>query len=217
MLQNFKKFPETDTTAQKLRNQYGQYIDPTCRIINSYLGDYVDMYAKNMVIESTVEDYTYAAGEVQIIYSHIGKFCSIARSAAINPGNHPQWRVTQHHSTYRRISYDFHSVDDEKFFQWRKDNSVEIGHDVWIGHAAIILPGVKVGTGSIIGSGAVVTKDIPPYSIAVGIPAKVVKKRFDDKTIEKIMRTEWWNWDRAKIEESFNDLLDTNVFLEKYA
>jgi carbonic anhydrase/acetyltransferase-like protein (isoleucine patch superfamily) len=78
------------------------------------------------------------------------------------------------------------------------------------------MPGVKIGHGAIVGSGAVVTKDIGPYEIAVGVPAKVIKKRFDDQTIAKLLEIRWWDWERARLEERFDDLLYMGVFLEKY-
>jgi phosphonate metabolism protein (transferase hexapeptide repeat family) len=153
---------------------------------------------------------------VQIIYSEVGKYCSIANSVRINPGNHPQWRVTQHHMTYRRIQFGLDTIDDEEFFNWRREDRCTIGHDVWIGHGAVIMAGVNIGIGAIIGSGAVVTKDVGPYEIAVGVPAKVVKKRFDDATIEKLLASEWWNWDRATLEKNFQDLLNVKDFLRKH-
>jgi hypothetical protein len=79
------------------------------------------------------------------------------------------------------------------------------------------MPGVKIAIGAIIGSGAVVTKDIGPYEVAVGVAAKVIKKRFDDETIEKLLASEWWNWDRETLEANFNDLLDLEVFLNKHS
>jgi hypothetical protein len=168
------------------------------------------------MLDSSIDDYSYIAGNGHVIYSTIGKFCSIANQTVINPGNHPQWRVTQHHMTYRRKRYGFDTVDDEEFFKWRKENACTIGHDVWIGHGAIILSGVKVGTGAIIGSAAVVTKDVPDYGIAVGVGAKVIKKRFSDDIINKLLKSEWWSWDRAMLEARYNDLFDMDLFLEKY-
>lgn len=217
MLQYIKQFPETPTHPKVERNQYNQTIDPSCRIINSSIGEYVDLYANTMMLDSSIDDYSYIAGNGQVAYSTIGKFCSIANQTVINPGNHPQWRVTQHHMTYRRKRYGLDVVDDEDFFNWRKENACTIGHDVWMGHGAIILPGVKVGTGAIIGSAAVVTKDVPEYGIAVGVGAKVIKKRFSEDIISKLLNTEWWNWDRATLEQRYKDLFDLNLFLEKYA
>jgi phosphonate metabolism protein (transferase hexapeptide repeat family) len=134
----------------------------------------------------------------------------------INPGNHPMDRVTQHHMTYRRVEYGFADTDDEAFFEWRRARKCVIGHDVWIGHAAIVMPGVSIGTGAVIGSGAVVTKDVPAYTIAVGVPARPIRKRFSDDVIEALQRIAWWNWDRATLEERFAELNDVNAFVAKY-
>jgi phosphonate metabolism protein (transferase hexapeptide repeat family) len=192
------------------------YIHPTCKIKDSTVGGWTALGEHTSLVESSFGDYSYTAGNVQIIYTEVGKYCSIANSVRINPGNHPQWRVTQHHMTYRRKNYALDTHDDDEFFQWRRDDKCTIGHDVWIGHGAIIMAGVSVGTGAIIGSGAVVTKDIGPYEIAVGVPAKVIKKRFDDATIAKLLDSEWWNWDRQTLEENFKDLLDLDTFLNKH-
>ncbi len=192
-------------------------IHPTCTIKDSIVGSWTDLGAHTWLVESSFGDYSYTAGNVQIIYSKVGNYCSIANSVRINPGNHPQWRVTQHHMTYRRIQYGLGTEDDNDFFQWRKEHQCIIGHDVWIGHGAVIMPGVSIGTGAIIGSGAVVTKDVGPYEIAVGVAAKVVKKRFDDATIEKILATEWWNWDRSTLEKNFNDLFSVENFIQNHA
>lgn len=216
MLQYIKQYPEIIEGFKRERNEFNQFIDPTCRIINSSIGEYVDLFAHTTLFDSSIDDYSYMAGLGQVIYSTIGKFCSIANSTVINPGNHPQWRVTQHHSTYRRRQYGFGTKDDEEFFQWRKDDACHLGHDIWIGHGAIILAGVNIGTGSVIGAGAVVTKDIPEYSVAVGVPAKVIKKRFSGDIIEKLLKSQWWDWDRKTLETRFEDLINLDVFLEKY-
>jgi len=216
MLQYIKQFPEDSELKGIERNEFNQTIHPGCRIYKSQIGEYVDLYANTVMIESSIDDYSYMAGNGQVIYSTIGKFCSIANQVVINPGNHPQWRVTQHHMTYRRKSYGLDTVDDEEFFNWRRENACTIGHDVWIGHGAIILPGVKIGTGAIIGSAAVVTKDVPDYGIAVGVGAKVIKKRFSDDIISKLLKSEWWNWDRSTLEERYNDLFDLNLFIKKH-
>ena len=193
------------------------YIHPTCKIKDSTIGAWTALGAQTWLVESSFGDYSYTAGNVQIIYSEIGKYCSIANSVRINPGNHPQWRVTQHHMTYRRVNYGLDTQDDNDFFQWRRDHKCYIGHDVWIGHGAVIMPGVKIGTGAIIGAGAVVTKDIGPYEIAVGVAAKVIKKRFEEPIIEKILASQWWDWSREELEKNFKDLLDVDTFLNKHA
>ena len=215
-MQYFEIYPiQKEPILKKLLTK-APNIDPTCIIKDAHLGEYTHLMSDTYLIESSFDDYSYTAGNVQIIYSQIGKFCSIANSVRINPGNHPQWRVTQHHMTYRKFAYGFDQKDDEEFFNWRREHKCVIGNDVWIGHAAIIMPGVNIGHGAIIGSGAVVTKDIPPYAIAVGVPAKVIKYRFDETTIAALMDIAWWDWDRATLEENYNDLNDLTLFIKKY-
>lgn len=191
-------------------------IHSSCQVRDSKIGSWTALGAGTSLIESSFGDYSYTAGNVQIIYSTIGKYCSIANSVRINPGNHPQWRVTQHHMTYRCVSYGLGKEDDHEFFQWRRAHHCNIGHDVWIGHGATIMPGVSIGTGAIVGSGAVVTKNIGPYEIAVGVPAKVIKKRFPQQIIDSLLASEWWNWDREVLEERFRDLYNVEQFIEKY-
>ncbi len=211
-----KNFPEIEEEKTFSPLTVEPNIHPTCHIKDSTLGFYTHLMPHCTIVESSFGDYSYAAGNVQIIYSEIGKYCSIANSVRINPGNHPQWRVTQHHMTYRRRSYGLDEVDDLDFFTWRREHKCFIGHDVWLGHGVVIMPGVRIGTGAIVGSGAVVTKDIGPYEIAVGVPAKVIKKRFDEETIKRILLSEWWNWDRKTLEANFKDLLSVEDFLKKY-
>ncbi len=216
MLYTIDSFPEVPANnTHKMLGEKPQ-IHSTCRIRKSQIGGWTALGPNTTLAESSFDDYSYTAGNVSIIYSQVGKFCSIANSVRINPGNHPQWRVTQHHSTYRRIQYGFDTVEDEAFFQWRRDHQCIVGHDVWIGHGAVIMPGVKIGHGAIIGSGAVVTKDVGPYEVAVGVPAKVIKKRFPDETTEKLLEIAWWDWSREMLVENFKDLLDMPKFLEKY-
>ncbi|MDR3715490.1 MAG: DapH/DapD/GlmU-related protein [Puia sp.] len=209
----FDQYPAVTTGEKDTKLGEEPHIHPSCRIKDSKIGGWTALGANTFLVESSFGDYSYTAGNVQIIYSEIGKYCSIANSVRINPGNHPQWRVTQHHMTYRRKHYGLGAEDDKDFFQWRRDHRCVIGHDVWIGHGAVIMPGVQIGTGAVIGSGAVVTKNIGPYEVAVGVAAKVIKKRFDEATIGKLLASEWWNWDRATLEERFEDLLDLEKFL----
>ena len=127
-----------------------------------------------------------------------------------------QYKDEQNHLTYRRKQYGFDTKEDEEFFQWRRDHHCTIGHDVWIGHGAVIMAGVSIGHGAVIGSGAVVTKDVGNYEVAVGVPAKVIKKRFTDEQIEKLLEIAYWDWDRETLEKRFDDLFEINAFLEKY-
>jgi phosphonate metabolism protein (transferase hexapeptide repeat family) len=208
--------PENLKAATNKKLGEKPHIHPSTIIRDSRLGGWTDIGANSLIMESTFDDYSYAAGDVSIIYAEVGKFCSIASHVRINPGNHPMQRVTQHHCTYRRVQYGFDTSNDEDFFNWRRTHKCVIGHDVWLGHGAIIMPGVQIGTGAVIGSGAVVTKNIAPYQIAVGVPAKPIRQRFPDAVVEKLLRIAWWDWDRQMLETHFNDLFDIEAFIKKF-
>lgn len=191
-------------------------IHETAQIHEATLGGWVHLGPQTSLHESTLGDYTYTAGDAQIIYSTVGKFCSIASHVRLNPGNHPMWRVTQHHATYRLRDYGFAERDDDSFFDWRRAHRVTVGHDVWIGHGAIVLPGVTIGTGAVVGAGAVVTKDVPAYTIVVGVPAKPLRGRFSPEVAEALLRIAWWDWDRATLEARWPEMNDLDRFLATY-
>ena len=116
-------------------------IDPTAKLHDTRLGAYCEVGARTILHEVAMDDYSYVVNDAQITYTTIGKFCSIAAMTRINPGNHPMHRASQAHFTYRASAYFPGESDDAEFFEWRRGHHVHIGHDVWIGHGAIILPG----------------------------------------------------------------------------
>lgn len=192
------------------------YIHESARVRDSIIGPWTSIGPGSSISESTFGDYSYTAGDVSIIYSDVGKFCSIASHVRINPGNHPMHRVTQHHLTYRRVSYRLAETDDADFFDWRRAHRVTIGHDVWIGHGAIILPGISVGIGAVVAAGAVVSRDVPPYTIVGGVPARPIRERFPRDIARRLQKIAWWDWSRAMLEERFAEFNDLDQFLAKY-
>lgn len=191
-------------------------IHETATVHNSWIGSWTSIGAGCRLNEVKFDDYSYCVDQVIMNYTEVGKFCSIASHTVINPGNHPTWRVTQHHATYRRRSYLLGEQDDADFFEWRRSDKVIIGHDVWIGHGAAIMAGVTIGTGAVIAAGAVVTKDVEPYTIVGGVPARPIKERFPRDIAEAVMRTQWWNWSREELEDRFELLNDTGEFLKRF-
>ena len=194
------------------------YVDPTATIQDSRLGIYTEVGPRTLIQETDIGDYSYVTGDCDIIYSDIGKFCSIAGRVRINPGNHPMWRATQHHFTYRSAQYGFAPEDDASFFDWRREHKVRIGHDVWIGHGAIVLPGIEIGSGAVVGAGSVVTKDVPAYTVVVGVPAKPVKRRLSEQVEEKLLRIRWWDWPHERLASALADFrsLSVEAFAQKY-
>jgi len=163
-------------------------------------------------------DYSYVVNDSSVIYAEIGKFCSIAAHTRLNPGNHPMWKAAMHHFSYRSVSYQLGEDDDQEFFEWRRSQRVTLGNDVWIGHGAVILPGISVGTGAAVGAGAVVNRDVAPFSVVSGFPAKLLRWRFEEPVREALLRIAWWDWPRQQLREALADFrkLKAEEFVEKY-
>jgi hypothetical protein len=184
----------------------------------SRLGRYTEIGERTKVVESTMDDYSYVASDSDIVFTHIGKFCSIAAHVRINPGNHPMERASQSHFTYRAARYFEGESDETSFFDRRRAASVHIGHDVWIGHGAIVLPGRRIGVGAVIAGGAVVTKDVADYAIVAGNPARLVRRRFGESVAARLMALCWWDWPHEALRRALPDFrsLGVEAFLEKY-
>jgi phosphonate metabolism protein (transferase hexapeptide repeat family) len=193
------------------------FIHPTAQVRDSTFGAYCEVGARTKVSECSFGDYSYIVSDADIIYATVGKFCSIAAHTRINPGNHPLERVALNHFTYRSSAYGL-GADDAGFFQWRRDHHITLGHDVWIGHGAILLPGVSVGNGAAIGAGAVVSKDVPPFAIVVGVPGRVLRYRFAPEIIAALERIAWWDWPHARLAEGMQDFRHMSApdFCKKY-
>ena len=193
-------------------------IDPTAQVRQATLGRYTEIGARTAFVESSLGDYSYVVNDSNVIYTTIGKFCSIAAHTRINPGNHPMQRASQSHFTYRASAYFDDAQDDGAFFAWRRSTPVTIGHDVWIGHGAIILPGRSIGTGAVVAGGAIVTKDVAPYAIVAGNPAKPIRARFPQVIAERLMALAWWDWEHAALRGALEDFrtLPVEAFLETH-
>lgn len=181
-------------------------------------GDRETVYLKNVVENSNIEigdytiynDFIHDPREFQknnVLYHYpinkdrliIGKFCSIACGAKFlfNSANHKMASL----STYTfPLFFEEWGLKKENVAQaWDQKGDIMIGNDVWIGYEAVILSGVTIGDGAVIGCRAVVTKDIPPYTIVGGVPAKPIRKRFDEETIKELQKIKWWDWPEEKI------------------
>lgn len=142
--------------------------------------------------------YSYVSPKSEIVNASIGRFCSIGDNTCIRGSAHPMQRLSSHPFSYRNIYPAF--VDGDPPFSFDGYGKItRIGHDVWIGTRALVLPGVTIGHGAVIGAGAVVAKDVPAYAVVVGNPARVVKYRFDEATIVRLLESGWWRFDLPKM------------------
>ena len=145
--------------------------------------------------------------------TRIGKFCAIAQNVIIGTGMHPTNYLTMKSFTYNPMG-DW-IIPEKNRVHFENHKPVFIGNDVWIGINAIIMDGVKIGDGAVIGSGAVVTKDVPPYAVVGGVPAKIIKYRFDENTIKRIQALQWWDFPVEVLKDlPWNDLEQSLTVLE---
>jgi phosphonate metabolism protein (transferase hexapeptide repeat family) len=185
---------------------------------NATLGRFTEVKERVQFWDSGLGDYSYIERHSEVIYARIGKFCAIASDVRINALNHPVERISQHKITYRPNEYFVGAKLDKEFRESRTSAVVEIGHDVWIGHGAIIMPGVRIGHGAVIAAGAVVTKDVAPHAIVAGVSAKFLKWRFAPEISARIIALAWWDWDHGRLATAVDDMraLSVEDFLERY-
>lgn len=193
-------------------------VHPSAMVLDSTLGAYTEVGARSSLTEVSLGDYSYIVNDGNVIYTEIGKFCSIAAMVRINPGNHPMRRASQAHFTYRASTYFPGESDEADFFAWRRAHRVTIGHDVWVGHGAVVLPGRTIGHGAVVAAGAIVTKDVPPYMIVAGNPARIIRPRFAESVAQRLQALAWWDWSHESLRLALPDFrtLPVEAFLDKH-
>lgn len=194
------------------------FIQSDCNVTESRFGRYVEIGQGSRIAYSEFGDYSYCDRYADIANATIGKFSNIASFVRIGPTDHPMQRASLHHFLYRSGDYWDDAQPDPDFFARRRSRRALIGHDTWIGHNAVIRPEVTVGDGAVVAAGAIVTKDVDPYTIVAGIPAVPIRARFDEKTAQRLVALAWWDWPHADLRAALADFraLDVAAFLDKY-
>ena len=161
-------------------------------------------------------------GDHSSIAGHIGKYTSIADHVRVVRGRHPTSRFVSTHPVFysNRNCVGLHYGEKTEFSEFvyadeEKKLPIIIGNDVWIGHGALLLEGIRIGDGAVVAMGAVVTKDVPPYAVVGGVPARVIKYRFDEQTIASLLELKWWEKPESWIKAHANTFVDAECFLKE--
>ncbi len=190
------KIIEYKYRAKKLQIGYMSTIHESTFGMYNIIYDYVSL------INVDMDDFTYVANNTSISRTSIGKYTSIGDNCKIGLGKHPSSiYVSTHPIFYSTLNFSKISFSNKKYFN--EFDKIMVGNDVWIGTGVIILDGVHVHDGAIIAAGSVVTKDVPPYAIVGGVPAKLIKYRFNQEEINRLLKLKWWDMDIQYLKDNF--------------
>jgi len=193
-------------------------IDASVRMRETEVGKQCEILAHSYLEYSSLGDFSYVGEHCCIADTTIGRFTAIANQVRIGAPNHPMDRASQHRFTYCPEYYAADANRDHGFFAARRAARVVIGNDVWIGHGVIVLPGLTIGDGAVLAAGAVVTKNVAPYTVVGGVPAKPLRVRFHPAIATRLQRIAWWNWPLEKLMANLADFQsgDIKQFCERH-
>lgn len=194
------------------------FIHPECEIANSIFGAYVEIGKGSRLSHAHFGDYSYCDRYADVANAQIGKFANIAAFSRIGATDHPLHTASCHHFLYRSGDYWDGVTQDEAFFAQRLSRVAHIGHDTWIGAGAMIKPEVTLGHGAVVAAGAVVTKDVDPYTIVAGTPAQPLRLRQPRAIADRLIALAWWDWAHDTLGAALDDFrsMPAEAFLEKY-
>ena len=194
------------------------FLHPDCEVKDTQFGRYVEIGRGSRLNHSSIGDYSYCDRWCDIANTQVGKFSNIAASVRIGATDHPMEKASLHHFHYRAGDYFDGAEDDAAWFALRRSRRTVIGHDTWLGHGAQVRPEVSIGHGAVVAGGAIVTRDVAPYMIVAGIPAKPLRPRFSEDVAARMEEMAWWDWPHERLETSLQDFqtLAAEAFLEKY-
>lgn len=176
-------------------------------IVNAQLGKKIFISKNAFISNSVINDFSSVGRNTTIVHTELGKYCSISWNVTIGATQHPFDRISTHAFSYiKRFGF----VEEDKRFV----SKTIVGNDVWFGANSIVMPNLKIGNGAIIGAGSIVTKNVPDYAIVAGVPAKIIRYRFSEKTIEKLLVLKWWHLSPETIKQNISiwkEILDNDV------
>jgi len=188
-------------------------ISGSSRAIACSFGEKNTIYPNVVLNEVKLGDFTYIAAGTQVSKTSIGKFCSIGPGSRMGLGKHPSSTFVSTHpiffSTLKQAQITFVENDCYKEFE-----AISIANDVWVGANVIVLDGVNIANGVIVAAGSVVTKDVPPYAVIGGVPAKVIKYRFEKDEIDQLLEIKWWDKDIEYLKKNYKKFHNIKKFLE---
>lgn len=191
------------------------FLHPGCQISGSQLGRWTEIGEGTRLRNSTFGDYSYTDQFCDIANATIGKFSNIASMVRIGATDHPLDGASSHHFIYRAPCFWPDESDDAAFFAQRDARRTVIGHDTWLGHGCMVKPDVTVCHGAVVGAEAVVTRDVAPYSIVAGNPARLLRDRQPPDFAARLIELAWWDWDHARLRDALKDFrtLKAEAFL----
>jgi acetyltransferase-like isoleucine patch superfamily enzyme len=194
------------------RNLNWDYIDSSCS--KNTIGTTVKIATPAHINHTFIGDYSYISVNAWISHTDIGRFCSIGPNFLCGWGIHPTNGISTSPMFYSTMKQNGITLSSENKIEERK--TITIGNDVFIGANVTVLDGITIGDGAVIGAGSIVSKDIPPYAIAVGSPIRIIRYRFEKDQIDRLLKVKWWYFDKDKLEDVEKMFFHVDEFIQKY-